>query len=125
MKKLYNIHTNKAIYSYVAETESEAINNICNSWYYRGEPIEHIETIESQKAIYEHIAIDYAETYGIIEFHISGKNMIYYSSFPGEHNTIKAVVNLDTRHETRKSLKYYYPAYSSLIAGRYQSNYCV
>ena len=45
---------------------------------------------------YEHKAILYAEKYGVIEFHVKKNQMIYYSSFPLEHSTIKAVVNLDT-----------------------------
>ena len=135
MKKLYNIYLSNGkkvtcICSQVAETEAEAVFQMCNEWYYRIDSdkykaIEHIETIRSQKAVYEHLALSYAEKYGIVEYHLSGTNMIYYSSFPGEHNTIKAVVDLDTNHETRTSLKYYYKSYSSLIAGKYQANYCV
>lgn len=125
MKKLYNIHTNKAIYTRVAETEKEAINDVINSWYYGGEPIEHIEIETSQKAVYNQLALSYAENHGVIEYHISGNTMIYYSSFPMEHSTIKAVVNLDTMKEKRHYLKNYYIAYKSLIGGKYQANYCI
>lgn len=50
--------------------------------------------------------------------------MIYYSSFPLEHRTIEAEVNLDTMTENRRYLQKYYRAYSDLIDGKYQSNYC-
>lgn len=74
---------------------------------------------------YEHKAILYAEKYGVIEFHVKKNQMIYYSSFPLEHSTIKAVVNLDTMQETRTYLSRYYTAYKSLINGKYQANYCI
>lgn len=74
---------------------------------------------------YENKALLYAEEYGIIEYYVRGNKMIYYSSFPLEHSTIKAVVNLDTMTETRKYLNRYYKAYSALIGGKYQANYCI
>ena len=74
---------------------------------------------------YEHKAILYAEKYGVIEFHVKKNQMIYYSSFPLEHSTIKAVVNLDTMQETRTYLSRYYTAYKNLINGKYQANYCI
>lgn len=71
-------------------------------------------------------ALIYAEKYGIIEYHIEGNTMVYYSSFPLEHRTIKAEVNLDTMTEKRKYLRKYYIAYSDdRIDGKYQANYCV
>ena len=73
----------------------------------------------------EHKALLYAEKHGIIEYHVDGNKMIYYSSFPLEHSTIEAVVNLDIGTEERRYLSKYYVAYSDLIDGKYQSNYCV
>lgn len=73
----------------------------------------------------DHKALLYAEKYGIIEYHTEGNKMIYYSSFPLEHRTIEAEVNLDTMTENRRYLRKYYRAYSDLIDGKYQSNYCV
>ena len=72
----------------------------------------------------EQKALLYAEKHGIIEYHVEGNKMIYYSSFPLEHSTIEAVVDLDTMTEKRKYLPKYYIAYSDLIDGKYQSNYC-
>lgn len=74
---------------------------------------------------YTHEAILYAEDHGIIEYHVKGNKMIYYSSFPMERSTIRAVVNLDTWHEERKYIKGYYKPYKSLVGGRYQANYAV
>ena len=74
---------------------------------------------------YEHKALLYAEEHGVIEYHVDGNKMIYYSSFPLERSTIEAVVDLDTMTEGRKYLPEYYIAYSDLIDGKYQSNYCV
>ena len=73
----------------------------------------------------EQKALLYAEKHGIIEYHVEGNKMIYYSSFPLEHSTIEAVVNLDVMEEKRRYLPKYYIAYSDLIDGKYQSNYCV
>ena len=72
---------------------------------------------------YEHKALCYAEEYGIIEYHIKGNEMIYYTSFPMERKTYKAVVNLDTMFEVRTEMDRYYRAYDALIGGRYQANY--
>ena len=74
---------------------------------------------------YELAALRYAETYGIIEYHVKGNKMIYYTSWPMEHETYKAVVDLDLQSETRTEMSKYYPAYDSLIGGRYQANYMV
>lgn len=52
----------------------------------------------------EQKALLYAEKHGIIEYHVEGNKMIYYSSFPLEHSTIEAVVDLDTMTEKRKYL---------------------
>ena len=73
----------------------------------------------------EQKALLYAEKHGIIEYHVEGNKMIYYSSFPLEQSTIEAVVDLDVMTERRKYLQRYYIAYSDLIDGKYQSNYCV
>ena len=72
----------------------------------------------------EQKALLYAEKHGIIEYHVDGNKMIYYSSFPLEHSTIEAVVNLDIGTEERRYLPEYYIAYSDLIDGKYQANYC-
>lgn len=66
-------------------------------------------------------ALIYAEQYGIIEYHVKGNRMIYYPTYPEEHMTYKAVVNLDTFKETREPLKKYYKAYKGLIGGKYQA----
>lgn len=47
--------------------------------------------------------------------------MVYYPTYPMEHTTYKAVVNLDTFEETREPLKKYFKAYSGKIGGRYQA----
>lgn len=80
---------------------------------------------QKEMNVYEHKALLYAEKHGIIEYHVIGNEMIYYSSFPLEHRTIKATVNLDIMAEKREYLPKYYIAYSDLIGGKYQSNYCV
>ena len=64
-------------------------------------------------------AVIYAEEYGILEFHVKGNQMIYYPTYPEEHMTYKAVVNLDTFEETRTPLRKYYKAYKAKIGGRY------
>ena len=74
---------------------------------------------------YEQKALLYAEKHGIIEYHIDENKMVYYSSFPLEHSTIEAVVDLDTATEKRRYLPKYYVAYSDLIDGKYQANYCM
>ena len=79
--------------------------------------------LEDKIRDYEHTAILYAERYGICEFHITDNEMIYYTSFPMEHMTYRAVVNLDTLEETREAMRGYYKPYSALISGRYQANY--
>lgn len=72
----------------------------------------------------ENRALGYAETYGIIEYHITGNNMIYYVSYYGsfEKCTVKAVVDLTTMKEQRDYLKGFYRPYKSKIGGRYQAN---
>lgn len=74
---------------------------------------------------YEHLALLYAEKYGIIEYYVKGNEMIYYTSFPQEHNTYKAVVNLDLSKEKRTRLKRYYVAYKNRVGGKKQANYMV
>ena len=74
---------------------------------------------------YNDLALGYAEKYGICEYHVKGNQMIYYSSFPMERATVKAVVNLDNMKEKRDYIKGYFIAYKSKIGGRYTANYCV
>lgn len=70
-------------------------------------------------------AIRYAEKYGVVEFHMSGENMIYYSSFPMEKTTYKCVVDLETMSEKRTPLRKYYKPYKAKICGKYQANYAI
>lgn len=73
---------------------------------------------------YDHIALCYAEDHGIIEYHVKGNRMIFYTTWVMEHRTIKVVVNLDTRREeSRTEIRGYYKPYKSLIGGKYQANY--
>ena len=74
---------------------------------------------------YELRALRYAEKYGIIEYHVKGNEMIYYTTWIMEHATYRAVVNLDTMDEVRTLMSRYYSPYDSLIGGRYQANYMV
>ena len=74
---------------------------------------------------YEHEALLYAEQYGIIEYHVKGNEMIYYTSWPMEHATYRAVVNLDTMEEIRNEMPRYFKPYGPRIGGRYQANYAV
>lgn len=73
------------------------------------------------KKDYELEALCYAEKHGIIEYHVTNNRMVYYPTYPMEHTTYKAEVNLDTLKETREPLKKYYKAYKGKIAGRYFS----
>lgn len=70
-------------------------------------------------------ALRYAEKHGIIEYHLEGRNMVYYTSWPMERVTYRAVVNLDKMRETRTPMKRYTKPYSGRIGGRYQANYLV
>lgn len=70
-------------------------------------------------------AIAYAEKYGIIEFHVKGTQMSYYTSWPMSRITYKGVINLKNGKHTRTPMKRYYKAYSSRIGGKYQANYMV
>lgn len=74
---------------------------------------------------YELSALRYAEKHGIIEYHMEGRKMVYYTSWPMEHMTYRAVVDLDKMRERRTPMKRYTPAYSGRIGGRYQANYLV
>lgn len=80
---------------------------------------------QEEKKTYEERAMIFAEHVGAVEYHITGNKMIFYSSFPLERSTVRAEVNLDTMEEKREYIKGYYPAYKSLIGGRYQANYRV
>ena len=109
----------KAGIEYLIEIDGNTNFTFADEDYKRAEAI-------MEKARNEQKALLYAEKYGIIEYHVEGNKMIYYSSFPLEHSTIEAVVNLDTMTEKRKYLRKYYKAYSDdKIDGKYQSNYCV
>ena len=54
-------------------------------------------------------ATEYAEEYGIIEFQVKGKNLVYYRSYYSYYEkrkfTTKFVVNLDTMETTKTPLK--------------------
>ena len=53
-------------------------------------------------------AILYAEKYGILEYKIFGKTMVYYANHLNEHTTYKVTVNLVTMTEkSRLPLKRY------------------
>lgn len=68
-------------------------------------------------------ALEYAEKHGIIEYHLEEGKMIFYTSFPMEHMTYKATVDLNQLTETREALDRYYVAYVDLVEGKYESNY--
>ena len=54
-------------------------------------------------------AISYAEKYGILEYKIFGKSMVYYTNYLNERITYKVTVNLVTMTEnSRKAMKKYY-----------------
>lgn len=50
----------------------------------------------------------YCEKYGIIEYKIIKKELVYYASYPIERNTYKCIVNLDSMEEKRYILQRYY-----------------
>lgn len=61
----------------------------------------------------ENIAIDYAESHGIIDYRVRGDVMIYYTNWPAtayeKGRTYKVVVDLFTGKEIyRDELKRYY-----------------
>ena len=57
----------------------------------------------------ENQATLYAEKYGILDYKVIGKTMVYYSNYLNEHVTYKVTVNLETMTEkSRKALKRYY-----------------
>ena len=73
---------------------------------------------------YKHVALCYAEDKGVVEYHVKGNKMIFYTSWECEHRTLKVVVNLDTlKEESRTELKGYYKPYKARIAGKYQANF--
>ena len=51
----------------------------------------------------------YAEKYGIVEYKIVDKSMVYYSNYLNERTTYKVTVNLETMKEnSRKKMSRYY-----------------
>ena len=57
----------------------------------------------------ENQAILYAEKYGVLEYRLIGKTMVYYANHLNERTTYKVTVNLETMTEkSRKALKRYY-----------------
>lgn len=51
----------------------------------------------------------YAEKYGVLEYKLIGKSMVYYANHLNERITYKVTVNLVTMKEkSRKALKRYY-----------------
>ena len=116
---IYTEALKKADIPYLMEIDGNTNFTFADEDYKRAEAV--METARNEQK-----ALLYAEKYGIIEYHVEGNKMIYYSSFPLEHRTIEAVVNLDTMTEKRKYLRKYYKAYSNdKIDEKYQSNYCI
>ena len=74
---------------------------------------------------YEYRALCFAEKVGVIEYTVIKNHMLFYSSFPLEHSTIRAIVNLDTMEESREYLKKYFVAYDKIIGHGLTANYCV
>ena len=57
----------------------------------------------------ENKATLYAEKYGILDYKVIGKTMVYYSNYLNENTTYKVTVNLETMKEnSRVPLKRYY-----------------
>lgn len=51
----------------------------------------------------------YAEKYGVLEYKLVGKNMVYYANHLNEHVTYKVTVNLEKMKEkSRVPMKRYY-----------------
>ena len=51
----------------------------------------------------------YAEKYGVLEYKLIGKSMVYYSNYLNDRTTYKVTVNLEKMKEkSRKALKRYY-----------------
>ena len=54
-------------------------------------------------------AISYAEKYGILEYKIFGKSMVYYTNYLNERITYKVTVNLEKMKEkSREKMSRYY-----------------
>ena len=54
-------------------------------------------------------AILYAEKYGILDYKVIGKTMVYYANYLNENTTYKVTVNLVTMKEkSRLPMKRYY-----------------
>ena len=57
----------------------------------------------------ENKATLYAEKYGILEYTIIGRNMVYYSNYLNDRTTYKVTVSLETMKEnSRKKMSRYY-----------------
>ena len=57
----------------------------------------------------ENKATLYAEKYGVLEYKIVGKSMVYYANQLNENTTYKVTVNLETMKEnSRKKMSRYY-----------------
>ena len=51
----------------------------------------------------------YSEKYGVLEYKLVGKNMVYYSNYLNDRTTYKVTVNLETMKEnSRKKMSRYY-----------------
>lgn len=61
---------------------------------------------------YKNKALLFAEKYGVVEYKVKNDSMIFYASYPMEHNTYKCNVNLKNMKETRTCLKRYYKEYT-------------
>ena len=54
-------------------------------------------------------AISYAEKYGILEYKIHGKSMVYYTNYLNERITYKVTVNLvKMKEKSREKMSRYY-----------------
>lgn len=90
------------------------------NWYTMQDESHNTREVAEFKS-YEERAMAYAEHYGIVEFKVKGKAMIYYTSWPMERTTYKVTVNLDIIYETREAMRRYYKPYKHI--GGVQVNY--
>jgi len=104
-------------YSNIAQARSELRDFMWDFFHTNVKILNEKITKISNEEYYSEMALRYAEKYGIIEYKVKGNEMIYYSSFPIEHSTIRANVNLDTNKEIRTRLKRYFKSYHKTIGG--------